>query len=229
MRSRRLLAAALGAGLIVTGSALAAPPEDRVLSIEQYTTEKGRALGQKYAAALRELNAGIYHCMPWVGVEKEGIGFFRPRHMDSAVRYLSLRITVDQAPSQEFAQWPVERRASAMFSRYVGPLLRRMTAAAGLLSDSMLDGFTVIIDWLQPLQSGAQSVTETIAVFIEKRPVSDYVAGRAMTRDLAQRAVVFGYDGKTALGQLKVAGWEDNFVKTFHVANYQPEPGVTCR
>ena len=229
MRSRRLLTAALAAGLIVTGSALAAPPEDRILSIDQYTTEKGRALGQKYAAALRELSAGIYHCMPWVGVEKDGIGFFRPRHLDSAVRYLSLRVTVDQAPSQEFAQWPVERRASAMFSRYVGPLVRRMTAAAGLLSDSMLDGFTVIIDWLKPLTSGAQPVTETIAVFVEKRAVTDYLAGRAMTRDLAQRAAVFGYDGKTALGQLKVTGWEDDFVKTFQVANYQPEPGITCR
>ena len=40
---------------------------------------------------------------------------------------------------------------------------------------------------------------------------------------------MFGYDGKTALGQLKVTGWEDNFVKTFQVANYQPEPGVTWR
>ncbi len=229
MRSKWLLTGALGASLIAPAGALAAPAEDRILSLDQYTTEKGRTLGQKYAAALRELNAGIYHCMPWVGVEKEGIGFFRPKHLDPAVRYLSLRVSVDQAPSQEFAQWPVERRASAMFSRYAGPLLRRMTAAADLLSDPMVDGFTLIIDWLKPLKSGVQPVTETIAAFVEKRAAGDYLAGRAMTRDLAQRAVVFGFDGTTPLGRLKVTGWEDNFVKSFHVANYQPEPGVTCR
>jgi len=43
------------------------------------------------------------------------------------------------------------------------------------------------------------------------------------------RAVVFGYDGETALGRLPIQAWEDTFLKTFQITNRPPEPGVTCR
>jgi hypothetical protein len=225
------VAVAALAVLAIVGGARAAPPEDNILPADQYTTDKGRTLGAKYATALRELNAGIYNCMPWLDVQRQGIGFFRPKHMTPPKddRYLSLRIYVDQDPSAPFSALKFEERASAMFSRYVGEMLRRMTQTASILSDPAVDGFTVIVDWLKQTGGTGRPVRETIAVFTERPAAADYLAARAKIADLAARAVVFGYDGETPLGRFRLQAWEDGFVKSFQVANYQPDAGVTCR
>ena len=208
-----------------------APPDDRLLPVAAYTTEKGKTLAQTYARDLRDLNAGIYHCIPWVEIQKESIGFFKPKHLTGDDRYLSLRIYIEQDPSPAFAKLAVEERASAMFSRYVGPLLKRMTKSPTLLSDSSVDGFTIILEWLKQAATAAgdRPVHETIAVFVPKPVAADYVAGRTTAADVAARARVLGWDGETALGPLKLSAWDDNFVATHKVKNYQLEPGVTCQ
>ena len=55
-----------------------------------------------------------------------------------------------------------------MFSRYVGPMIRRMAAYVPPSSDPSLDGFTVIVEWLKqhPGGSSDQPIHETIAVFV---------------------------------------------------------------
>lgn len=230
--SARLLAAALALSLATAGGALAAPSEDGILPVDQHTSPKARTLAQKYATALRDLNAGIYHCLPWLDVPKQSIGFFRPKHLVQSQdnRYLSLRIYIEQETSAQFAALGLNERASAMFSRYVGAMLKRMTERAELVSEPLLDGFSVIVGWLKPTsQPKDRPVHETIAVFADRPTTADYIAGRVSIRDLAGRAVVLAYDGETPLGPLKIQAWEDNFLKTFRIANYQLEPGVTCR
>ena len=230
--SARLLTAALALTLLIPGGALAAPPDDRILPVDQYTSQKARTLGQKYATALRDINAGIYHCLPWLDVREESIGFFRPKDLPQARddRYLSLRIYVTQDASPEFAALKPETRASAMFSRYVGSMLRRMTERRELVTDALVDGFTVIVGWLKPTtEPGTQPVHETIAVFADRPTVAEYVAGRVSITALAARAAVFGYDGETPLGRIPLRVWEDDFLKTFQLANDQPASGVSCR
>jgi hypothetical protein len=215
---------------MATGRADAAPPEDRLLPVDQYTSDKARALGAAHREALRALNTGIYHCMPWVELQKNSIGFFRPKGATVDDRYLSLRIYIEQDPSPEFARFRVEERASAMFSRYVGPLLRRMTKDPAVLADPAMDGFTVILEWMKqvPRAAGERPIHETIAVFIEKGVAREYLDGAIPIVDVATRARVLGFDGETALGPLRLAVWEDKFVATFKVSNYVLEPGVTC-
>jgi hypothetical protein len=217
--------------LVPAGLVLAAPSDDRILSMEQYTTEKGRTLARTYWQDLRDLNATIYHCIPWVEVQKESIGFFRPKNLTQDDRYLSIRIYIEQDPSTSFARLPVEERASAMFSRYTGALLHRMTKSPALLADSSVDGFTVILEWLKQAASSlsGRPIHETIAAFIPKPVAADYLAGRSTIPDVAARARVLGWDGETALGPLRLAAWDDNFVTTYKVSNYQLEPGVTCQ
>ncbi len=225
-----LTLALLIAALAVAPAALAAPSEDRILSVDQYTSDKARTLAQKYAPTLRDLNATIYHCLPWTEVQKQSIGFFKPKYLSGGdERYLSVRLYVEQDPSAQFSALRFDERASSMFSRYVGPMLRRMTANNTMLRDAAVDGFSVIIEWLkQTPASGARPIHETIAVFLEKPVVTEYVTGSARAGDLASRARVFGWDGETPLGQQKLAAWEDNFVSTYKVKNYQLEPGVSC-
>jgi hypothetical protein len=227
------IALILGLVLVLTAPgplALAAPSEDRILTAEQYTTDKGRALARTYWSQLRDLNAGIYHCIPWVEVQKESIGFFRPKNVTQDDRYLSIRIYIEQDPSPSFARLPVEERASAMFSRYVGPMLRRMSRSPTLMADASVDGFTIILEWLKQaaVAAGDRPIHETIAVFVPKTLAADYLGGRLTIPDVAARARVLGWDGETAMGPLRLSAWDDNFVSTFKVKNYELEPGVTC-
>jgi hypothetical protein len=208
----------------------AAPSDDSVMPVDQHTSEKGKRLAAKYTPALRELSAKVYHCMPWVEAKKNGIGFYKPKHLEGDNRYLSINLYIDQQPSPEFAAFSIEERASRMFSRYVGPMVRRMAATPGLLNDSSLDGFTVILEWLKqmPTSPNARPVHETIASFLDRASAADYVAGRVPARDLASRARVLAWDGETSLGPIRLTSWEDDFVTTYKVANYQVAPGVSC-
>lgn len=216
--------------LLVAVAEAAAPSEDRILALDRYTSDKGRTLGATYAVTLKQINTSIYHCMPWLEVPKEGIGFYKPRDAARDDRYLSLRVYIEQEPSMQFAAMPVEQRASSMFSRYVGPLLRRMSGNGAMLNDSSLDGFTVILEWLKEMpMSGGRPVHETIAVFLDKATALEYLQGMVKPPDLAERARVYGWDGESPLGRLRLAAWDDNFVSTYKVENYQLAPGVTCQ
>jgi hypothetical protein len=230
LRGSHTLVAAAALLAITGGAAMAAPLVDRVLPADQYTTEKGRQLGRAHVRALQDLNAGIYHCWPWVETQKASIGFYRPKNATQDDRYLSVRIFIEQDPSPAFSKLPFEERAAAMFSRYVGPLLRRMNATPTVASDTNLDGFTTILEWTKtPGGGGGRPVHETIAVFIDKPTALDYLAGRADIKAVAARARVLGFDGETALGAVNLGPtWDDNFTSTYKVQNYQLEAGVKC-
>jgi hypothetical protein len=230
LKGRSTVAAVLALVILGGGVALAAPPADRVLPADQYTTEKGRRLAAAHNRALQELNAGIYHCWPWVEIQKASIGFYKPKHAQQDDRYMSIRIYIEQDPSPAFGKLPFEQRSAAMFSRYVGPLLRRMTQDPAVAGDAVLDGFTIILEWLKQVPAvNGRPVHETIAVFVDRATALDYLAGRADIRAVASRARVLGFDGETPLGAITLAPtWDDNFVTTFKVKNYQLEPGVSC-
>jgi hypothetical protein len=222
-------AAALLLALADAAAAISAS-EDRILPAQEYTTEKARQLAAKHAAALRALNESVYHCLPWLEVRKHSIGFFRPKGMTHDERYLSMRVYIEQDPSPAFARLNLEDRAAAMFSRYVGPLLTRMAANAALVADPEVDGFTVILEWLkQEPRRGGSAVHETIAVFVPKATATEYLAGRARVRQLPARTRVLAWDGETSRGQLQLTAWDDDFVATYKIANYQLAPGVTCQ
>jgi len=229
---RRGLAAVALAAIALAGAApvAAAPSDTNVLPPEQHTSDKGRRLATTYVGAMRDLSTKVYHCMPWVEVKRNGIGFYKPKHLEGDYRYLSINLYIDQQPSPEFAAFTIEERASRMFSRYVGPMLKRMARPSALLADKDLDGFTVILEWLKqvPQTASARPVHETIAVFLERPTVVDYIGGRLPARDLAARSRVLAWDGETALGPTRVASWDDDFVSTYKVSNYQLAPGVSC-
>src|SRR5437016_4906467 len=84
-----VIAAVLTLG--VGGAAAAEPPADRVLEINRYTSDRGKMLGERYQGTLKSLNAKVYHCMPWIDVKTEGIGFYKPKHLDGDGRRLPAR------------------------------------------------------------------------------------------------------------------------------------------
>jgi hypothetical protein len=213
-----------------TGGAFAAdPPADRILSPDKYTSDKAKMLGQKHQGTLREINAKVYHCMPWIEVKAEGIGFYKPKHIDGDVRYLSLNVTVDQQPTPEFTRLSVQDRVSAMFSRYVPHLLRSMTGG-DLLKDPGVEGFTVIVSWLKAEPTGGQpAVMETAAAFVPKTVVTDYLRNGAAIGRLAEGSHVLLWDGETRVGVVKPKAWADDFVLTYKVAGYTPDPRVSCQ
>jgi hypothetical protein len=206
-----------------------AAADDAIMAIDQYKTPKARTLATTYQPVLQQVREEIYHCMPWVGVQKAGIGFRQPKGAVEDDRYLSVWIVIDQEEDARFAALPAERRASAMFSRYGTDLLRRMASHQALVADPNVQGFSVVLSWLKPGTGGAvQPVNETLAFFVDKQTTMGYLAKRVPASELTRRAKFSLFDGVQDMGRLPLEVWEDSFVRTFKVANYETPKGQRC-
>ena len=221
---RRLAALALIFVIPVPAAA-----DDAIMAIDQYKTPKARTLATTYQPVLQQVREEIYHCMPWVGVQKAGIGFRQPKGAVEDDRYLSVWIVIDQEEDARFAALPAERRASAMFSRYGTDLLRRMASHQALVADPNVQGFSVVLSWLKPGTGGAvQPVNETLAFFVDKQTTMGYLAKRVPASELTRRAKFSLFDGVQDMGRLPLEVWEDSFVRTYKVANYEAPKGQRC-
>ena len=221
---RRLAALALIFVIPVPAAA-----DEAIMGIEQYKTPKARALATTHQPLLKQMREEIYNCMPWVGVQKAGIGFRQPKGAAEDDRYLSVWIMIDQDEDARFAALPAERRASAMFSRYGTDLLRRMAALQPLVADPNVQGFSVVLSWLKPGTGGAvQPVNETLALFVDKQTTLSFLAKRVSAGEFTRRAKFSVFDGVQDMGRLPLEVWEDSFVRTFKVANYEAPKGQRC-
>ena len=221
---RRLAALALIFVIPVPAAA-----DDAIMAIDQYKTAKARTLATTYQPVLKQVREEIYHCMPWVGVQKAGIGFRQPKGAVEDDRYLSVWIVIDQEEDARFSALPAERRASAMFSRYGTDLLRRMASHQALVADPNVQGFSVVLSWLKPGTGGAvQPVNETLAFFIDKQTTMSYLAKRTSASELTRRAKFSLFDGVQDMGRMPLEVWEDSFVRTYKVSNYEAPKGQKC-
>ena len=221
---RRLAALALILFVPVPAAA-----DDAIMSIDQYKTAKARSLATTHQPLLKQMREEIYYCMPWVGVQKAGIGFRQPKGAVEDDRYLSVWIVIDQDEDARFAALPTERRASAMFSRYGTDLLRRMAALQPLVADPNVQGFSVVLSWLKPGTGGAgQPVNETLALFVDKQTALGFLGKRLAAGEFTRRAKFSVFDGVQDMGRLPLEVWEDSFVRTHKVANYEAPKGQRC-
>jgi hypothetical protein len=209
----------------------AASADDAIMAVEQYTTPKARTLATTHQPLLKQIREEIYYCLPWVGVQKSGIGFRQPKGAADDDRYLSVWIVIDQDEDARFAALPPERRASAMFSRYGTDLLRRMAALRPIVSDANVQGFSVVLSWLKPGTNGAsgtQPVNETLALFVDKQTALGFLAKRVPPAEFTRRTKFSVFDGMQELGRLPLEVWDDFFVRTFKVANYEMPKSQKC-
>jgi hypothetical protein len=229
----RRLAVGLAVALLAASVSpvLAVPPDEAVLALEKYSTPKGRRLGAAYGAQLQRLSAQIYHCVPWVDIRKHGLGFNKPRFAASDDRYLSVWIEVDQHDDAAFAALALARRQSAMFSRYGVDMLRRLAALEGLRTEPDLEGFGVILTWPKPGTNGkpgVQPVNETLALFVTRERLLDFLTKRIAGPELATVAQFTLFDGQQEIGRLPLEIWDDSFMTTFRLPDYQPPTGFRC-
>jgi len=206
-----------------------AAADDAIMPVDQYKTAKARTLATTHQPLLKQVREEIYHCMPWVGVQKAGIGFRQPKGAVEDDRYLSVWIVIDQDEDARFSALPTERRASAMFSRYGTDLLRRMAALQPLVADPDVRGFSVVLSWLKPGTGGAvQPVNETLALWSDKQTTLGFLAKRVPAGEFTRRAKFNVFDGVQDMGRLPLEVWEDSFVRTHKVANYEAPKGQRC-
>ena len=219
----------LAAGVVGGGSALAGPIEDKVIPLERYTTPKGRELAAAHQPRLLKFSEYVYGCLPWVDVQKQSIGFQRPKFASGDDRYFSTWVLIDQKEDPQFAAVAQPRRMAAMFSRFGVDLLRRMATIHDVVVDANVQGFSVVVSWLKPgtLKSG-KPVNESVAVFVDKAAALDYLEGRIPAAELARRVRALAFDGQTDLGVMPLEIWDDPFMATYKVPNYEPPPGITC-
>lgn len=212
------------------GSASAGLIDEKVIPLELYTTPKGRALATTHQARLLKFSEFVYGCLPWVDVHKQSIGFQRPKFAEGDDRYFSTWVMVDQRDDSQLATVPQTQRMSAMFSRFGVDLLRRMAGVHDVVADANVQGFSVVVTWLKPgkRRGGAQPVNESVAVFVDKATALDYLEGRIPAAELTLRVRSLAFDGLQDLGAIPLQIWDDPYMATYKVPNYQPPPGITC-
>lgn len=212
----------------------AAPPtaaeavRDKLIPLERYTTAKGQGLARAHQERLYKYAEHVWGCLPWLDVQKQSIGFQRPKGAAGDDRYFSTWILIPQAENPQFAAQPQNRRMSAMFSRYGVDLLRRMAGVHDVLADSNVQGFSLVLSWLKPGTARSQPVNESLAAFIDKATGLEYLERRIPHSDFARRIRVLGFDGQIDLGPQTLEIWDDDFAATFKLPNYEPPADVTC-
>jgi len=225
---RLTTAAAVALALVAAAPAGAATRDDAIGNLDQYNSTKARTLASNHHAQLVSLYDGIYHCLPWVDIHKGGIGFRKPKWATEDDRYLATWIVIDQKDDGRFGTFTRERRASAMFSRYGVDLLRRMTAMTSVATDANLTGFAVVLSWPKPGVPMTQPVTETLALFVDKASLGDFLAKRLASTDFANRARISMFDGKDPVGPIKLEIWDDTFNSTYKLKNYEAPKEAKC-
>lgn len=225
--ARVAAAAAVVASTAWSAGATAAPAANALVPIEQYTTAKARSLATLYRPQMLELHQHLDHCVPWVEVPKDGIGFRSPKGASGDERYFTLWIWIEQGADPGFAAMRTEERASAMFSRYGIPLLRRMAGLEGVATDDSVDGFAVVLSWVKP-DRARPAVNETLVSFVDRTTARGLAVQTVGPGAVAQRARLSLFDGTTELDRPHLQVWEDPFLGTFRPKDYTPPPGTTC-
>src|SRR5216683_5659559 len=226
---RRAFVAALAA-LLAAGAAMPvqAAPADYLLPVEKHTTAKARALAVKYRPQLLHFSEYVYHCLPYLEI-KNGLGFKRnAKELATDDRFAALWLYVEQGEDKSFAALSPARQASAVFSRYGVPMIRRMAAMQGLASDTDVYGFSVALAWVKPESDPNKPTLETLATFMDQASTRAYLSKTLPASDWVDRMKIYFYDGEKEMGRLPLEVWEDNFVATYKVPNYEVQKGIAC-
>jgi len=226
--SRRRVATVLAVLVVAGAVALAhAGPADYLMPAEKHTTPKGRALATKYRPQLLEFSDYVYHCLPYVEI-RNGLGFKRVPKEPADDRYAAIWIRAEQAPDAAFAALPLERQASAMFSRYGVPMLSRLAALPGLESDPDVYGFSVAVEWTKPGSDPNRPTMEILAMFADKASTRAFLSKSLPAAEYVKKMKMNFFDGDKEMGRLPIEVWDDNFVGTYKVPGYEMEKGKVC-
>ncbi len=226
--SPRSVATALAVVLVAGAAALAqAGPSDYVMPVEKHTTAKGRALAVKYQPHLLQFSDYVYHCLPYLEI-RNGLGFKRVPKEPVDNRYAAVWVRAEQGTDAAFAALPVDRQASAMFSRYAIPMLKRLSAIPGLQSDPDVYGFSVAVEWIKPGSDPNRPTMEILSMFADQASTRAFLAKTLPATEYIQRMRLTFFDGDKEVGRLPIEVWEDNFVATYKVPGYELEKGKVC-
>lgn len=189
--------------VFVTGPADAAPPDEAIIPVDRYTTDKARSLATTHRRHLRQIYDGIYRCHEWMEIQR--LSFVTPKGTPDDERYLNVWVWVEQKITPAFAAAPAPLRASAMFQRYGMDLLRHLSIHPPLVQDPALTGFGVVMTWMKPggePRPGVLGVNETLVVFVDKHALQRFLRREVSSAEFIQRAIVQSFDGVTDLGRL---------------------------
>lgn len=226
--SCRSVATALAVVLVAGVVAFAyAAPADYVMPVDAHTSAKGRALATKYKPQLLQFSDYIYHCLPYLEI-KNGLGFKKVPNEPGDNRYAAVWIRAEQSPDAAFAALPLDRQASAMFSRYAVPMLKRLAAMPGFASDPNVYGFSVVVEWIKPDSDPNRPTMEILSMFADQASTRAFLGKRLPAKEYVEKMRLTFFDGAKEVGRLPIEVWEDNFVATYKVPGYQMEKGKVC-
>ena len=226
--SSRSVGTALAVVLAAGVAALAyAGPADYVMPADKHSSPKGRALAVKYQPQLLQFSEYVYHCLPYLEI-RNGLGFKKVPKEPGDNRYAAVWVRAEQATDATFAALPLDRQASAMFSRYGVPMLRRLAATPGFASDPDVYGFSVAVEWIKPGSDPNRPTMEILSMFADQRSTRAFLGKTLSAKEYLEKTRLTFFDGDKEVGRLPIEVWDDNFVGTYKVPGYEMEKGRVC-
>ena len=226
--SRRKIATALAVAIVSMAVTLAdAGPADYVMPVEKHTTPKGKP--SPPSTGLSSFSSPITSttaCPTSRSATVSGSSVYRRSR--PTIAYAAVWVRAEQAPDPTFAALPIERQASAMFSRYAVPMLSRLAALPGLESDPDVYGFSVAVEWVKPGSDPNRPTMEILAMFADKASTKAFLGKKLPSAEYVQGMKLKFFDGDKEVGRIPIEIWDDNFVGTYKVPGYELEKGKVC-
>src|SRR5262249_31376665 len=207
---RRAFVAALAA-VFAAGAAtpVQAAPADYLLPVEKHTTAKAQALAVKYRPQLLKFSEYVYHCLPYLEI-RNGLGFKKnAKDPMTDNRFAALWIYVEQGEDKSFAALSPARQASAVFSRYAVPMIRRLAALQGLAADPAVYGSSLAVAWVKPGSDPRTPPLETLAAFMDQTTTRAFLNNTLSASEWVDKMKIYFYDGEKEMGRPLLEVWED--------------------
>jgi hypothetical protein len=186
---------ALVSGLLAADAEAQLAPNEAIRPVKEYASADARAVAEAHTRELRSLYDAVRRCAPELDFQRHGIGFQRPRGLGDATPHLTVWVWLPPGPPLPGSD--LGSRASAAFERYARGLLARSVALRSVASDARVGGYIVVLSWIGPDQVDGRSIAESLVLYTDKTPATDFVGGTLLATGFLARSEVRLFDGET--------------------------------
>jgi len=170
-----------------------------LIPLSGYTTEKGKALAQRYRAQLVQIVMAIEKDFPLSQMEVRAVGFLKsPQSGQKDDRYLSVIVEV----SEEYdpGKTSLAQRAGAIFNKYIASLAKILLQRENILGDKDVEGIAICPNWMLKQTkeaSSAAAMSEGMFVCLATKAGNAFLHNKIDLNQLATQAKIYARQGDT--------------------------------
>jgi hypothetical protein len=168
-----------------------------IVPLASYTTEKGRALAQKYKKQLIQIIKILTKRYPRTQMEIRAVGFLKsPQGGEKDERYLSVIMEVSE--EYEIGDSSFKKRVAKILKKYIDSIAMILLEYEAILKDKDVEGVAICPNWmLKRTQkvSDKKEMSEGVFVCINNKIGKEFFQKRIDLSQLATQVKTYGRQG----------------------------------